>query len=685
MPISAAEQLLLELINRARLDPLAEATRLGIGLNAGLAAGTIGTAPQQVLAHNAQLEAAAEAHSRWMLDTNTFSHTGSGGSTPHARMVQAGYAFTGTWRSGENLAVWGSSAGVNLDTVIVTHYVQLFESAGHRVNTLNAAYREIGISQIAGSFSYGGPSYPSSMLTENFAVSGTNVFITGVAFADGNSDAFYGIGEGLSGLGISLVGGSGTVTAAAGGYALRLAPTAAAGVVVRAGDGSELARLTLDMSQGNGKLDVIRGTDGVHELALSVSAVLEQGIGRARLLGIANLDLTGHDGANRLTGNGGANELDGRGGDDLLIGGGGADVLTDGAGLDTLTGGSGADLFVLVADRSEDRITDFARAEDRIDLTAWTGLTALAQLVQTAVSGGVRLVFGDEIVVVLGSGVTAGTLSASHFLFGTVTLPPIIQGGDGNDSLLGGAGNDVMFGGTGNDRLDGGAGADTMEGGLGNDTYYVDNLGDVVQGEVSYASGGGVDTVITSVDFTAPSNVERVRALAGTGDLVLTDSHAPGTLLGNEGNNMLIGRGGNDLLKGNAGNDTLVGGEGQDTLVGGPGADTFVFGSVSNSRAGAATRDTIDGFARGTVKDLIDLSAIDADTTTSSVNDAFVFIGTAAFSATGSAGQLRLEGAEGPDGRNALILEADVNGDGVADFQVFIIGPSNMTASDFIL
>lgn len=37
MTISAAEQLLIELINRARLDPLAEAQRLGIDLNAGLA------------------------------------------------------------------------------------------------------------------------------------------------------------------------------------------------------------------------------------------------------------------------------------------------------------------------------------------------------------------------------------------------------------------------------------------------------------------------------------------------------------------------------------------------------------------------------------------------------------------------------------------------------------------------
>jgi len=37
MTVSAAEQYLLEMINRARLDPQAEAERYGLSLNAGLA------------------------------------------------------------------------------------------------------------------------------------------------------------------------------------------------------------------------------------------------------------------------------------------------------------------------------------------------------------------------------------------------------------------------------------------------------------------------------------------------------------------------------------------------------------------------------------------------------------------------------------------------------------------------
>jgi hypothetical protein len=48
MPLSAdAEQYLLELINEARLDPLAKAASLGIDLNQGLAPGTLTGRPSR--------------------------------------------------------------------------------------------------------------------------------------------------------------------------------------------------------------------------------------------------------------------------------------------------------------------------------------------------------------------------------------------------------------------------------------------------------------------------------------------------------------------------------------------------------------------------------------------------------------------------------------------------------------
>ena len=49
---SAAEQYFLELINRARANPAAEAARLGISLNEGLAGGTITASAKPPLAFN---------------------------------------------------------------------------------------------------------------------------------------------------------------------------------------------------------------------------------------------------------------------------------------------------------------------------------------------------------------------------------------------------------------------------------------------------------------------------------------------------------------------------------------------------------------------------------------------------------------------------------------------------------
>jgi Ca2+-binding RTX toxin-like protein len=254
----------------------------------------------------------------------------------------------------------------------------------------------------------------------------------------------------------------------------------------------------------------------------------------------------------------------------------------------------------------------------------------------------------------------------------------IFHAGDGNDVLFGGTGNDTLFGGAGNDLLDGGTGNDTMAGGLGNDIYIVDSLGDVVTGEVGFAQGGGIDTVITSVDFTLPANVEIARAAAGVAGLDLTGNDAPNTLVGNDLANVLTGRGGNDQINGNGGNDTLIGGEGRDTLVGGTGADTFVYLAVSNSRAGAANRDVINGFDRGAVQDRIDLSAIDANTGLAGLQD-FTFIGTAAFTA---AGQVRVQSLGGP---NACIVEVNVNANLGADMQIFVNLQTTMVAGDFIL
>jgi serralysin len=80
------------------------------------------------------------------------------------------------------------------------------------------------------------------------------------------------------------------------------------------------------------------------------------------------------NGADSLTGTSGADTLNGRGGNDTLNGGWGNDLLIGGAGADTLQGGPGNDRFVFESTADSpagagDRILDFARGYDKIDLS----------------------------------------------------------------------------------------------------------------------------------------------------------------------------------------------------------------------------------------------------------------------------------------------------------------------------
>lgn len=399
MTISAAEQYMIELINRARLNPEAEATRYNLPLNAGLPAGTIGSEALEVLAPDYQLEQAALDHSQWMLDNDTFSHTGAGNSDPGDRITAAGYDFTGSWSWRENLAWSGTTGALDTGAAIDGHHEGLYRSEGHRENTFGDNIREIGIAQVTGGFTDGGTTYNASMVTLNFARSGSDHFLTGVVYTDADNDGFYDIGEGTSALQI-FVNGSGVNVASAGGYALSHAPDAVADVSVRDG-GTTLAELVVDTADGNVKLDVVTDAGGDMYLALSGNATLVSGsITDATLLGIADLDLVGSTADNALTGNAGSNTLHGVDGDDVLRGGQGRDVqweslapeaatghadtlyggdgddrlhgqsgrdlLDGGSGDDRLTGGSGRDTFVF--DAGSDVILDFTDNVDAVHL-----------------------------------------------------------------------------------------------------------------------------------------------------------------------------------------------------------------------------------------------------------------------------------------------------------------------------
>ena len=333
MTISAAEQYMLELVNRARLDPAAEALRLGISLNQGLAANTLGSQARQVLAPNEKLETAAIAHSKWMLAADVFSHTGAGGSTPGQRATAAGYAWN---RVGENIAWQGSTGAIAANAMIAAHHDALFKSAPHRQNILLDGYREVGIAQELGQFKQGTTNFNASMVGQLFGTSGTAVFVTGVAYTDTNADKFYSIGEARAGVTFRAQAVS-DITEAAGGYALKLAVGSAVAVTGTVGTLAFSATVALD--KGNVKLDVVNG----NAFFTSGDITLGTGIHEVRLLGMANLKATGNISNNVITGNNGANVLDGAGGNDSIFGGNGADSVFGGDGSDSVYGGNGND------------------------------------------------------------------------------------------------------------------------------------------------------------------------------------------------------------------------------------------------------------------------------------------------------------------------------------------------------
>ena len=162
---------MLDLVNRARQDPLAEAARLGIHLDDGLRPGSIDPRPMPPLAINPFLMEAARAHSRWMLATGQFGHSGVDGSDSTARIRAAGYPLGRSWRTGENISWTGNTGPLDLAIAIAEQHDGLMRSPVHRQNILSPFFREIGIGQAVGRYLYGGFVYAASFITQDFATS----------------------------------------------------------------------------------------------------------------------------------------------------------------------------------------------------------------------------------------------------------------------------------------------------------------------------------------------------------------------------------------------------------------------------------------------------------------------------------------------------------------------------------
>jgi Ca2+-binding RTX toxin-like protein len=338
----------------------------------------------------------------------------------------------------------------------------------------------------------------------------------------------------------------------------------------------------------------------------------------------ANDTLAGLGGNDTIRGNDGNDTLDGGDGNDQIFGGSGDDTLVGGVGNDLLDGGTGNDTYVR---EGGDTITEAAgegtdTVQSSVTLTLGAELENLTLIGASAINGTgnsvANIIIGNESNNTLDGGDGNDQIfggSGVDTLFGSAGND-LLDGGTGNDSLFGGLGNDifvidsltdvlteasgtdevrtsafslsltsagftgienagltgagnfnltgtsdanVLTGNSGNNTLNGGGGTDTLSGGSGNDTYITDGSDTIAE------SGGGTDTVQSSVTLTLSANVENL-TLMGASAINGTGNTLANIITGNTGNNVLNGGGGTDSMGGGAGNDTYIT-DGSDTIT----------------------------------------------------------------------------------------------------------------------
>jgi len=436
------------------------------------------------------------------------------------------------------------------------------------------------------------------------------------------------------------------------------------------------------------------GTSGNDTLNAGAFGSTGHGLaGRDLLNGNAGPDLlSGGAGDDTINGAGGDDTLLGDYGNDLLMGGAGNDRISGGLDQDTIFGGAGNDTIMgevgndmLYGELGNDLITDplgdnaVRGGEGNDTITTGTGRDRIwGENGNDSINSGAG---NDQIWG--GDGhdwITGGTGNDTIFGgTGNDTLlgadgNDIIDGGPGNnningqnenDRLLGGTGNDTIIGGAGNDTILGGGGQDTLNGQDGNDLIRGGAGNDLIQGltgnDILYGEAGNDLLIGGEGNDLIHGDGDSDRLDGGAGNDSLFGDAGNDQLVDLFGHNFLSGGTGNDVLRAGPGNDRLQGGPGSDHLTGGAGADLFVFRDPHDYDR---SRDVITDFAHG--PDHLDMAGL-----------GLRFIGEAEFSA---ARQVRAYHSG-----SAMIVEADLNGDGHADLTLQLNSLAALTRGDFLL
>ena len=342
------EQLLLEYINDARIDPMGNAARYltsyspltsniaGVqgainffGVNgATLQNQFAGLAPTAPLAWNENLGLAARLHSDAMIAADSQSHQLPGEPDLAARATASGY--TGYSIVGENIYAYSTSAIEAHAAFMIDWGAGGIQSPpGHRENIMRTTFREIGVGIKSDNNS--GTVVGPLVVTQDFGARfASGAIILGTAYNDNDHDNFYSVGEGLATLLVS-VGASSVTSSSSGGFSLlpgvtgdRTVTFSGAGIA-----GTASASLTLS-STSNVMFKVVNGTT-LHTSA-SVSA---SGIDTLQGLGVTALTLVGSSTVRALIGSKGGDTITGSNNNNIITGGLGNDTINGGGGTDT--------------------------------------------------------------------------------------------------------------------------------------------------------------------------------------------------------------------------------------------------------------------------------------------------------------------------------------------------------------
>jgi serralysin len=268
-----------------------------------------------------------------MAEFDYFAHQSAvTGAWPNVIARQYGYALPGFWPDQSN-----NIESIHRGNPYITGVLQSFiGSASHRGHVLGqgwfAGHREIGV----------GARLDERIWTILTGTDGSDrVFLTGVAYTDGNGNGRMDLGEGLEDVTITA-GAQSTFTNAGGGWALEV-PAGRQEVWASGGPFQGESSAVVWVKRYNIAIDFVSAPQRSGQVGRALVYAYETCLGHTpTILGTAGDDVIwGTPGNDVIVGGAGNDWINGGGGNDLICGGRGNDVLIGGTGYDTLHGGLG--------------------------------------------------------------------------------------------------------------------------------------------------------------------------------------------------------------------------------------------------------------------------------------------------------------------------------------------------------